>query len=192
MSRDLIIISDDAGQFNILNHALCWIHAERGLRKLIGHSSAQTEALESARSQVWTFYASLKDYKETPTPEKRTVLEAEFDAIFTQKTCFISLNKALKRIHNNKSELLLVLDHPYIPLHNNLGENDIRDYVKKRKISGSTRSEAGRMCRDTFASLKKTCRKLRISFWEYLNDRIAGINAIAPLSQLVAAAIRAP
>ena len=74
--------------------------------------------------------------------------------------------------HKNKSELLLVLDRPDIPLHNNGAENAIREYVKKRKISSSTRSELGRRCRDTFTSLKKTCRKLGISFWQYLKDRI--------------------
>ena len=88
-----------------------------------------------------------------------------FDQIFTTKTSSATLNAALKRIYNNKSELLLVLDRPDIPLHNNGVENAIREYVKKRKISGSTRSESGRKCRDTFTSLKKTCRKLGVSFW---------------------------
>ena len=82
-------------------------------------------------------------------------------------------------------ELLLVLDRPEIPLHNNLSENDIREYVKKRKISGSTRSEAGRQCRDTFTSLKKTCKKLGVRFWDYLNDRVSGKNAIASLPILM-------
>ena len=67
-----------------------------------------------------------------------------------------------------------MLEHPQIPLHNNLSEGDIREYVKKRKISGSTRSSPGRRCRDTFTSLKKTCRKLGISFWKYLKDRLGG------------------
>ncbi len=53
-------------------------------------------------------------------------------------------------------------------------------------ISGSTRSEAGRRCRDTFASLKKTCRKLGVSFWEYLKDRVSGNNAIPTLGVLIA------
>ena len=38
-------------------------------------------------------------------------------------------------------------------------ERDIRKYVKRRKVSGGTRSDEGRQCRDTFASLKKTCKK---------------------------------
>ena len=51
--------------------------------------------------------------------------------------------------------LLAVLKRPEFPLHNNLSEGHMRDYVKKRKISGSTRSELGRCARDTFASLRK-------------------------------------
>ena len=108
-----------------------------------------------------------------------------FDEIFTQTTSSALLNAALKRINNNKSELLLVLERPDIPLHNNGAENPIREYVKKRKISGSTRSESGRRCRDTFTSLKKTCRKLGVSFWQYLKDRIEGIGFIPDLSDLI-------
>ena len=91
----------------------------------------------------------------------------------------------MKRIGQNKPELLLVLEHPDIPLHNNLSERDIGEYVKKRKISGSTRSDEGRRCRDTFTSLKKTCRKLKISFWKFLNDRIMGKQEIALLPELI-------
>ncbi len=88
----------------------------------------------------------------------------------------------------NQHELLRVLDKPYLPLHNNLSERDIRDYVKKRKISGSTRSDTGRKARDTFASLKKTCRKNGISFWDYLKDRLLGTSDIPPLSDVICAA----
>jgi hypothetical protein len=116
----------------------------------------------------------------------------KFDKIFTQDTGYQLLNLALKRLHAKKAELLLVLDRPEIPLHNNLSENDIREYVKRRKVSGSTRSEQGRRCRDTFTSLKKTCRKLGISFWEYLSDRTSGRNSIPPLPQLVEQVSTAP
>jgi hypothetical protein len=95
-------------------------------------------------------------------------------------------------MHANKAELLRVLERPELPLHNNLSETDIREYVKRRKISGGTRSEDGRRGRDTFASLKKTCRKLGVSFWKYLVDRIRGDNAIPPLPELIAARAQAP
>lgn len=185
LNPQLVVISDDAGQFNVLIHALCWIHAERTLSKLIGFSDKQRAALENVRAQVWDLYQVLKGYKEFPSEKKKQEIEERFDAIFTQYTCFASLNLALERLHRNKTELLLVLEHPYIALHNNLSEGDIREYVKRRKISGGTHSENGRCGRDTFASLKKTCRKLGISFWHYLDDRIRSLKHIPPLPILI-------
>jgi hypothetical protein len=189
---ELVIVSDDAGQFNVLLHALCWIHAERILAKLVGFHEDQREALEQIRNEVWQLYRELKAYKNTPTPAHKAVLEAQFDDLCRTKTCFMSLNLALQRMGRNKRELLLVLDRPDLPLHNNLSEGDIREYVKRRKLSGGTRSESGRRGRDTFASLKKTCRKLGISFWAYLSDRLLGENLIHPLPKLIEARAQPP
>lgn len=192
LPRSLVIVSDDAGQFNILNHALCWVHAERTLNKLIAPNEQKRTILEEVRKQVWGLYKDLKAYKISPDETKKIELENRFDVIFVQKTKFQMLNLALKRLYENKAELLLVLERPEIPLHNNLSENDIREYVKKRKISGSTRSELGRRCRDTFASLKKTCRKLDISFWDYLMDRLSNANVIPPLPEIIVQYANAP
>ncbi|MFQ5506479.1 MAG: transposase [Planctomycetota bacterium] len=185
VNRDLVIMSDDAGQFDVLLHALCWIHAERVFVKLVGFNDAQREALAAVRTEIWEVYAELKAYKTAPDQEKKAQIDARFDTLCATQTCFVSLNLALQRMHRNKAELLLVLQRPGIPLHNNLSEGDIREYVKKRKISGSTRSDEGRRCRDTFASLKKTCRKLGISFWAYLNDRVRGASQTPPLAEWI-------
>jgi hypothetical protein len=182
---NLAIISDDAGQFNILVHALCWVHAERLIAKIVPLTDEQKKDLNTVRDKIWKLYEGLKRYKQNPRTKAKVRLQAKFDQIFTMKTSSATLNQALKRLHKNKSELLMVLERPEIPLHNNGAENAIREYVKKRKISGSTRSEAGRRCRDTFTSLKKTCRKLGISFWQYLKDRIEKINLIPDLSDLI-------
>jgi hypothetical protein len=192
VSPGLTIISDDAGQFNVFVHALCWIHAERTLQKLEGFNDKQKEALEEVRNQIWDLYQVLKMYKEDPKENKKAEIEERFDEIFTQKTCYISLNFALTRLHLNKSELLLVLERPETPLHNNPSESDIREYVKKRKVSGSTRSKAGRRCRDTFTSLKKTCRKQGISFWDYLKDRLSNTALIPQLPDLISEQAHAP
>ena len=77
------------------------------------------------------------------------------------------------------------VQQPAVPLHNNGTESIIRGYVKTRKISGSTRSDLGRRCRDTFASLKKTYRKLGVSFWAYLQDRLRGLGQIPRLGDLI-------
>jgi hypothetical protein len=185
ISEDLVIVSDDAGQFNVLLHALCWIHANRAIDKIIPLTDQGKKDLEDVKDQVWHLYDGLKKYKENPNPSDKKRLSDKFDEIFTRKTATATLNNALQRIYNNKSELLLVLERPDIPLHNNSAENGIREYVKKRKISGSTRSETGRQCRDTFTSLKKTCRKLGISFWQYLQDRIEGLGQVPELPDLI-------
>lgn len=181
----LAIVSDDAGQFNVLCHALCWIHAERILAKLVGFNDEQRAALEAVRTSLWALYRDLKAYKEAPTATARKDLSDRFDELCATRTCFSSLNHALDRMAKNKPELLRVLERPDLPLHNNLSEGDIREYVKRRKISGGTRSHTGRRCRDTFASLKKTCRKLDVGFWDFVNDRVREGNRISPLGEII-------
>jgi hypothetical protein len=191
-SKQLVIVSDDAGQFNVLLHALCWIHANRAIDKIIAFTDQAKKDLEAVKDQIWQLYEGLKAYKENSEPADKKRLNDKFDEIFTQTTASATLNGVLKRIYNNKSELLLVLERPDIPLHNNGAENAIREYVKKRKISGSTRSKAGRRCRDTFTSLKKTCRKLGVSFWRYLEDRVEKKGLVPDLSDLVRQQVLTP
>jgi len=184
-SLDLAIVSDGAGQFAILLHALCWVHAERLVHKLIPLNDQQRQDQQQVRGEIWDLYADLKAYRRTPDPTLAPALTARFDAIFTQRTASATLNHTLKRLHAHKEKLLLVLKRPDIVLHTNGSEGDIRGYVKWRKISGGTRSDLGKRCRDGFASLKKTCRKLGISFWDYLGDRIGGHGDIAPLPDII-------
>jgi len=181
------LLSDDAGQFDIPGflHALCWLHAERPLRKLLAFNPREREALERVRHDVWKYYRRLRAYRESPSDQEKARLQREFQELFTRRTGFHDLNEALRRIHDKRDELLLVLDHPVIPLHNNGSEGDIREWAKKRKISAGTRSDLGRRCRDTFISLKKTCRKLGVSFWRFLQDRIFGKHEILPLPELI-------
>jgi len=121
------------------------------------------------------------------TGSVKAALRTRFDRIFKRRTGFATLDRLLARLHANKAELLMVLDRPEIPLHTNGSENDIRCQVTKRKISGGTRSDAGRDCRDAFLGLAKTCAKLGISFWDYLGARlaVAGNAAIPRLPELV-------
>jgi len=182
---DLVIISDDAGQFNVLLHALCWIHADRVFQRIVPICDKHAEKLEWVHRELWGIFSDLKQYKEKQNPDLKIAIQARFDELCSTQTSFATLDQALKRLANNKDELLLVLERPDIPLHNNLSERDIREYVIKRKISGSTRSENGRRCRDTFISLKKTCQKQGIAFWKFLRDRLKKTNTVPYLPDLV-------
>lgn len=177
---DTVILSDDAGQFAIDQHALCWVQAERLVYKLDTFTARQHAAQQVLRALIWGFYADLKTYRRAPDQRQRAALRARFESIFRRRTGFARLDRLLKRLHANKQELLLVLDRPEVPLHTNGSERDLRPQVIKRKISGGTRSEAGRACRDTFLGLLLTCAKLGVSFWDYLGDRLGVPGANAP------------
>jgi len=167
-----VILSDDAGQFRVGDHALCWVHAERLVHKLLPANDRQRNAVEVTRRMIWWFYRQLKDFKLAPSPERAAELAARFDRIFMRRTGYATLDKLLKNLHANKDELLRVLGRPDIPLNTNASENEIRACVTKRKISGGTVSENGRIARDVMLGLAKTCAKLKISFFNYLGARL--------------------
>jgi hypothetical protein len=181
----LLILSDDAGQFGVLMHAQCWIHGDRRLERLNAFNDLYQQEQDDVRKQLWDYYDELKAYRAAPDPAKKADLSARFDTIFTTTTNFATINEVLQGIHKEKDEFLRVLERPEVPLHNNVAEGDIREYVSIRKVSAGTRSDLGRRCRDTFASLKKTCRKHELSFWDYLLDRLTGAGKVPRLMELI-------
>jgi hypothetical protein len=184
---EAVVLSDDAGQFNVGQHALCWVHAERLVHKLDAFTDRHRAAQTQVRGLIWDFYADLKAYRLKPSSRRASALRKRFDRIFLRRTGFVTLDRLLKRLHANKAELLMVLDRPETPLHTNGSENDIRCYVTRRKVSAGTRSDVGRDCRDAFLGLAKTCDKLGIAVWDYLGCRlrVAGYIVIQPLDHYV-------
>jgi len=189
---EAVVLSDDAGQFNVGRHALCWVHAERLVHELETFTDQHRTARTRVRSLIWDLYADLKAYQLNPGKRRASMLRARFDRIFLRRTGFATLDRLLARLHANKDELLMVLERPQIPLHTNGSENDIRCHVTRRKVSAGTRSDIGRDCRDAFLSLLKTCDKLGIAIWDYLGSRfkIAGYAIVEPLDHYVRMRIR--
>lgn len=186
---ELGLVSDDAPQFKLFGfvHALCWVHGERKIDRLIPLATRHRNAKKLAQDRFWKIYKRLQSYRENPSEPEKLAIEGEFDTFCQSKTGYPDLNAALEMLYAKRLEFLAVLEYPHLPLHNNLSENDIREYARLRKISGGTRSDTGRRCRDTFMSLKKTCRKLGVSFQAYLRDRIRGSDEIPRLSDLMRA-----
>jgi hypothetical protein len=189
---DAVVLSDDAGQFNIGRHALCWVHAERLVHKVDTFNDQHRAAQTGVRGLIWDFYADLKAYQLKPGKRRASALRARFDRIFLRRTGFVTLDRLLARLHANKDELLMVLERPAIPLHTNGSENDIRCQVTRRKVSAGTRSDIGRDCRDAFLSLVKTCDKLGIAIWDYLGSRfkVVGHAIIEQLDHYIRARLR--
>jgi len=184
---DTVIVSDDAGQFRVGAHALCWIHAERLVHKLVPANDKQRNAVEIAKRMIWWFYRALKQYKLAPSVEQAQFLRERFDRIFKRaSTGYTTLDRLLRRLFRNKEGLLRVLERPEIPLNTNASENDIRAFVTKRKISGGTVSDMGREARDIMLGLSKTCMKLKLSFYEFIGARLGIPGAkIPPLASLI-------
>ena len=170
---DTVILSDDAGQFAIDRHALCWVHAERLVHKLDTFTDRQHAAQQLLRALIWWFYADLKAYQRDAGPATTVrQLRARFDRIFRRRTGFATLDRLLERLHANKDELLLVLDRPEVPLHTNGSERDLRPAGDQAQDLRRHPLRSGRACRDAFLGLLLTCAKLGVSFWDYLGHRL--------------------
>jgi hypothetical protein len=186
------LVCDDAPQFRAITEelALCWIHEGRHFKQLTPFLPQPRAALANILDQFWTYYRELLAYREHPTPEERTRLEARFDALFGTVTGYQALDRRLALTREKKPELLLVLSHPELPLHNNPAELGARQRVRKRDVSFGPRGPAGASAWDTFMTLAATSRKLGLDFGAYLRDRFTLAGQIPPLADLITA--RAP
>ena len=184
-----VIVSDDAGQFRVGEHALCWVHAERLVHKLLPANHVNATPSKSTRPHDLVALPASQKLQARAGRKRPSTWPPCFDRIFGRKTGYATLDNLLKRLRGRRPELLRVLERPEIPLNTNSSENDIRCVVTKRKISGGTISEKGRNARDVMLGLAKTCAKLGLSFWHYLGDRLGlnpGAARIPPLADLVA------
>jgi len=181
------LICDDAPQFNWLTRAmmLCWVHEGRPYKKLTPVVPLHRQELDNFLKRFWDFYDQLLAYRQNPTPQESLRLEADFDSLFATHSGYDELDKRITKTQAKKASLLLVLKHPELPLHNNPAELAVRQRVRKRDVSFGPRTQDGRKAWDTFMTLAATTKKLGVSFYAYVQDRITGTHLIPPLAELV-------
>jgi hypothetical protein len=181
------LICDDAPQFNWLTREmmLCWVHEGRPYKKLMPVIPLHQELLDGFLESFWKYYDQLLAYRQKPTPAERERLEAEFDRLFSTRSGYEELDKRIAKTRAKKDSLLLVLKHPELPLHNNPAELGARQRVRKRDVSFGPRTQDGVRAWDTFMTLAATTKKLGVSFYQYIHDRISGTNQIPRLADLV-------
>lgn len=182
-----LLLCDAAPQFKGVTdeRALCWVHEGRHYKKLTPYLAVQRSLLEAFRGQFWTYYRELLAYQTQPNASEAVRLEAAFDTLFATQTGYPALDERIATTRANKHSLLLVLQHPEIPLHNNPAELGARQRVRKRDVSFGPQSDAGRQCWDTFMSLVETAKKLGLSSYAYFADRVRQAGQIPPLAQLI-------
>ncbi len=183
-----LLVTDDAPQFKGVTdeQALCWIHDGRHYKKLQPFVELHRRQLDAFLTTYWEYYDRLLAFKQNPSTEGGTKLEKEFDELFSRKTGYDQLDERISKTFEKKANLLKALGNPDLPLHNNPAELGARTRVRKRDASFGPRTEGGKEAWDTFMTLVETTRKLGISFYEFLSDRILGTNAIANLGTVIA------
>jgi hypothetical protein len=181
-------ICDDAPQFKRLTEelALCWVHDGRHYKKLNPVVAHHRQLLDDVLERYWDYYDDLLMYKQNPTPEEATQLSKAFDALFSEVTGYDALDARIAKTKAKKDALLMVLKHPEIPLHNNPVELEARRRARKRDVSFGPRTEDGKKAWDTFMSLAATTKKLGVSFYQYIHDRVTDANKIPQLADLIA------
>jgi hypothetical protein len=186
------LICDDAPQFNWLARwmMLCWVHEGRHYKKLSPVVALHREQLDAFLKRFWEYYDQLLAYRQAPSVDESQRLESEFDRLFAPTTGYEELDKRIAKTQAKKDSLLLVLKYPELPLHNNAAELGVRQRVRKRDVSFGPRTQAGVRAWDTFATLAATSKKLGVSFYQYIHDRISGANQIPPMADLVTKAAK--
>lgn len=181
------LLADDAPQFKLLTLylALCWIHDGRHYKKLKPFVPSHQVALADFRSRYWAYYTELLKYQREPAPEKKVGLENQFDELFITLTGYEDLDDRIAKTLAKKAELLRVLEQPQLPLHNNASELGARVQARVRDVSFQTRSEEGTKIKDTFLTINQTAKKLGVSFYEYVYDRVAGKFEMPSLADLI-------
>lgn len=185
------LMSDDAPEYKLLSplHALCWVHDGRDYKKLLPQLDVNRRQADDFLKGYWDYYGKLLEYQtleRTAQNLQKPVLDAEFERIFTQKTGYEALDKLIVRTHSKKAELLPVLDHPKLPLHNNAAELAARRKVRKRDVCLHTMSAQGTRVQDAYLSIIETAKKLGVSAFEYLTDFVSGTRNMMPLPKLIA------
>jgi regulator of replication initiation timing len=182
-----LLLSDDAPQFRDITdeQALCWVHDGRHYKKLTPFLEYHRQLLDDFKTKFWAFYHKLQRYRASPSMEQATVLSREFDTLFNTVTGYEALDKRIAKTKAKKDKLLMVLRHPEIPLHNNPAELGARQRVRKRDVSFGPRTADGVAAWDTFMTLVATAKKLGVSFYAYIFDRVAGVNALPTLADII-------
>jgi hypothetical protein len=181
------LLCDDAPQFKLICQllAVCWVHEGRHYKKLCPALKYNAKKLTKFITQFWAYYDKLLAYKNSPSPESADELSAEFDQLFSSSTGYNDLDQRILKTKAKKDELLLVLQYPEIPLHNNAAELAARVMARKRDVSLHTMTVEGTKANDTFLSIVETCKKLGVNPFDYLIDRISKKYELPSLAEII-------
>ena len=164
---------------------LCWIHEGRHYKKLTPYLSSNQALVDQFLSDFWDFYSELLDYKAAPSQTAADVLSKKFDLLFKKQTGYEMLDARIASTLAKKNELLLVLQYPEIPLHNNPAELGARAKTRSRDVSLQTKNPEGTQAKDALMTVAQTAKKLGVNAFRYFYDRVSKRYEMPSLASLI-------
>ena len=176
--RDKPLVSDDGSPngdgLRCKCKQLCWVHEIRHYRKLFPFFNPHRKLQQTILTRWSSFYHLAKEYGRDPTEEKRQEIASLFDTITSQSTGYDDLDKQLRITRKKRVRLLTFLDYPFLPIHNNQCEQDLREFVIQRKISGETKSVSGDRSLERHLSIIQTAQKQGLDTFQTLHGLLTG------------------
>ncbi len=182
-----VLLCDDAPQFKLITDelSLCWIHEGRHYKRLMPVVLIHQNKLEEFCGFFWNFYRELYKYKKNPSVELADLISTKFDKLFSISTGYDDLDDRIKKTKAKKTELLTVLNHPKIILHNNGAENGARVQKRREDISLQTITIEGTAAKDTMMTIVESAKKHLVSASKYIYDRISGDLKMPSIASLI-------
>ncbi len=110
MKPGQVLLSDRAGQFAVFDHAGCWVHMERPLRKLKTATPEAEKELEQVREAIWNLYDKLKEA--ALTQKGKEEVNRLYDRLIAMNSISPGINKVIESFARYREEMLKALDHP--------------------------------------------------------------------------------
>lgn len=152
----------------------CWAHL---IRKAQGLADSLTSCIQGYGAQILKIMSTLVDgiyqAREGPGGSIRIQFQGELNRLkaLCEKMAKSDHKKTYelgREFLNDWDAIFCVLDHPELPLTNNIAEQMLRHWVIWRRISQGTRTEQGSKALALIASVIETCRQRNASPLRYL------------------------
>lgn len=174
------LMSDGYRVYRVYQNRLrCWAHLIRkakGLKESVNNEaslfgSKVVAVLDILMNAVY----QARDNPDMDIAKKHDDLLQEFRALCEryQKGAHEKTRLLAGEFLNDWGAIFRVLQYPHLPLTNNEAERALRHWVIARKLSYGTRTTQGSRSFALLASVIETCRKRKVSPWNYLADVIA-------------------
>lgn len=185
-----VLLADGGSEFNEavrrqgLTRAGCWSHARRYF--VDAHDTSPALA-DEALDRIGVIFDIERRVAGAPEDERRRVRDRETRAATDEVRRWLEarvhgvrprspLGQAVQYALNQWGPLTVCLDHPEIPIHNNMSELQLRRPVVGRKNWLFAGSEGGARTAATLFSLTGSCRLHDIDPWAYLHNVLGRIN----------------